>query len=121
MGNIRHLEHYLANIWDWSFLNDCFGATNIRVGDIDGFVERRGHFLYLEVKRLGSPIEKGQAISLNALARQKNSAVLVIWGPRNRPKFYKWWGEKYAVHPADEETIRKLVARWFEQVEADEH
>ena len=42
------------SLWDWSTLDGCFGNSKIRVGDIDGFVERRGRVLFIETKYPGS-------------------------------------------------------------------
>ncbi len=109
--NLRSVDTYLETLWDWSFLNDCFGHTRIRVTDIDGVVERNGHFLYIETKSPGASIPQGQALMFEALTRQPNSHVLIIWGEPNMPEKAQFWGK--AAFSADAAVIRSLVKRWF--------
>lgn len=110
MSNIRDKEAYINSLWDWSFLNDCFGATRIRVSDIDGAVERKGHLLFIETKLPGQEIPTGQALMFQAL-RDKGATVLVIWGHANRPEYARCW--PHDAMPATTESIRQFVRDWF--------
>lgn len=105
---IRNKDVYMGNLWDWGFLDDCFGGTRIRVTDLDGVVERKGHFLYLEAKSPGKDVPKGQQIMFNHLIAEKNKAVLVIWGKPNVPEMAQFWGCKPFV--ADSAKIQEVVA-----------
>jgi hypothetical protein len=69
------------------FFDDCF-AGNIRMGDIDGAVERNGHILWLEWKRGGvidsfEQQHRAQIILAKAFTRnsEKQSFVFVLGDP----------------------------------------
>ena len=109
--NIRNLDTYVANLWDWGFLNDCFGGTRIRVTDLDGLVERNGHFLFIEAKSNGKDIPLGQKLLFKALIASPQNRVLIIWGEPNKPQMAQFWGHE--PFTADEEKIRDVVKRWF--------
>lgn len=80
--NIRNELHYQNSFWDWSFLNDCFGDTKIRVSDLDGVIERKGNILILETKEPNVSIPYGQQLLFEAI--QKNGhTVIVAWGSVN--------------------------------------
>ena len=64
---IKNLEAFVENLWDWGFLDECFPGTRIRVTDIDGLVERNGHFLLIEAKSPGKDIPTGQRILFDRL------------------------------------------------------
>ena len=57
----------------------CFPGA-IAMADIDGFVEIRGRFLYLEWKSPGAPLHTAQRISYTSLSRTTNSIVILCWG-----------------------------------------
>ena len=101
----------MARLWDWGFLDECFGGTRIKVTDVDGLVERRGHFLLIEAKSIGAPIPKGQAIMFDALVEDPNWHVLIIWGDTNAPVEAMVWGNKQ--FEADEAKIQDVVRRWY--------
>jgi hypothetical protein len=111
---IRDEEDYLETVWDWGFLKPCFAGTNIEPTDIDGFVERNGNFLYIETKKPGIKIPLGQRIVFRRFTKS-GSAVLVIWGHRNKPEkaLLLFGKDKYKHDPANEETIIRIVSRWF--------
>lgn len=111
MSNIRNNENYANSFWDWSFLNDCFGTTGIRVSDLDGAVERKGHLLILETKLPGQNVPVGQSRMFDAL-RAQGASVLIIWGHRNQTEAVCWWPRK--VVPATNEHVRYFVRQWFE-------
>lgn len=66
MNNIRNMEKFIDAIVDWAPLNDAFRGA-VRISDIDGIVERRGHFAIFEQKSEGAPIPMGQNILLDQL------------------------------------------------------
>ena len=101
----------MACLWDWGFLDSCFDGTRIRITDVDGLVERREHFLLIEAKSSGAPIPQGQAILFNALIKNPNWHVLIIWGATNKPEDAQFWGRKK--FKADETKIQELVHRWY--------
>lgn len=82
--NIRSVASYMRGLWDWTFLNVCFAGTRIKVADVDGIVERRGHFLWLEAKpekRNGiHEVTDGQRYTHEALMRTGAFTVITVWG-----------------------------------------
>ena len=110
---IRNLDVYVSQLWDWGFLDSCFGGTKIRVSDLDGIVERNGYFLIIEAKSSGARIPTGQKIMFDKFAAMPKCAVLVVWGEPNKPEMMQLWGE-----PQREATIRDVqdvVTGWFER------
>ena len=53
-------------VFDWDFLKGCW-TGKIEPMDIDGLVERNGHFLLFETKDPHRTISKGQKIALARL------------------------------------------------------
>jgi hypothetical protein len=112
--NIRNPNTYQASFWDWTFLNECFAPTKIRVSDIDGIVERHGRFLWIETKAPGEIVETGQEIMHDAALATGKFSVLLIWGEPNDPIAYC-----LRVRQRDQEglggkaAILGVVRRWF--------
>jgi hypothetical protein len=80
--SINNPERFLAGVWDWKFLDKCFDGK-IKVSDLDGIVERRGHFFVLETKKKGVLIPGGQRIMFERMAKTGLITVIVIWGDKN--------------------------------------
>jgi hypothetical protein len=112
---IRNIDNFVDSLWDWGFLDDCFGGTRIKVSDLDGIVERHGNVLILETKSPGAPIPKGQEILFNTLTSQSGFTVLVIWGDANKPVEAQVWGRPRV--PADEKRIKDFVASWYKRAD----
>lgn len=119
---INSPEKYMANIWDWAILDGCFGITNIRPTDIDGFVERNGEFLMLETKQPRVPIPLGQQRTHQAWVK-KGGTVIIIWGLKDTPEKIQMFSP---YHPfpdgkvweqADIDILRKRVKNWYEWAE----
>lgn len=88
MANIRSIEEYTRSVWDWGWLNDCFKPTPIRVSDVDGIVERNGHFLFFEGKGIRPDGERvvvgvGQRILQDALFSTGRASIITLWGKTN--------------------------------------
>jgi len=72
--------YYIGEKWhDFTVLKGCFGDSRIMPTDIDGMVERNGHFLVIEFKPDGKSITTGQKIMLRRLSKLNEFTVLVIW------------------------------------------
>lgn len=122
--NIRN-EHAARNsLWDWTPLNECFRGTNIRVTDIDGFVERNGKFLVIETKKPKDEIPQGQSITFDALLKTGYFTVILVWGPRNVPQEIRVLtrDERKNKHylKADTDLLKKIVAEWFLYADAQQ-
>lgn len=127
----RNLKHrceidgcYLKTLWDWGWLNDCFGGSRIRPSDIDGVVEHKGRLLILEGKReglSGRVLSKGQRIMFEQVSGQLGALVLVLYGdPPRTPRYLCQWlpGGRYVDERqcgADE--VRAIVHRWYRWVD----
>ena len=101
-------------VFDWSWTQGCFGDTKITPMDIDGIVERHGHFIVFETKSVGVPVPKGQQITLDSLVKTKKFTVMIIWGKRE-PEEYK------IIHCNGEiengfgvDSARQRVKDWYE-------
>ena len=110
--NIRNMDDYLEQIWDWTFLNDCFGDTVIRVTDIDGLVERHGFFLMIETKKpTVTEIPRGQAIMFDHWRKDWRRSVLVIYGYPGAPERACIWPEDAVC--VSEAGIHQFVSDWY--------
>jgi|SRR3990172_10311647 len=111
---IHDKQIYMDKLWDWGFLDRCFEPTRIRLTDVDGIVERRGHFLLIEAKSPGKDVPTGQQIMFNHLSAIPNWTILVIWGEApDQPISCMIWGKEKQI--ASQDTIRQIVSRWFEE------
>ena len=112
--NIKHPE-LAGKIWDWQPFDDCFGGK-IRMGDIDGMVERNGYILLVETKHTGSEIPFGQMIMFNQLSKLPNFTVILIWGEINKPQQLQYVGQdkKQSVDIAG---VKKHFKDWYDKVD----
>lgn len=117
---INNPKAYMAGIWDWKILKGCFGMTNIEPTDIDGCIERNGHFLYLETKSPGARVSVGQQRTHEAWVA-KGDSVIIVWGETNAPQRLQVFSPKYPhgkiYENADLNKLRELVTAWFDLVD----
>ena len=112
---IRDMQKLIDSTWDWGFLKDCFGSTNIEPTDIDGFVERNGEFLVIETKLPNNKITTGQAIAFRAMVNIGRFAVILIWGKPGFPeRVVTITGKGEVEHDPSIEKIKELVSKWFQ-------
>jgi hypothetical protein len=109
---------FCAGLWDWGCLNGCFGDTKIKPTDVDGFVERKGKFLWLETKSPGVKIPYGQARTFKALVRTGLFVVFVIWGQTNKPQelLIMQKGKTAPKKQCDLVELRQKTSMWFDYV-----
>lgn len=115
---IENERAYLDGIWDWAILDGCFGDTKIKPTDIDGLVERNGHFLLLECKSSGVPVKMGQAMMLNRAIDTGFFTAMIVWGSQNQPEKLQILSSKDAllIDPCDLDAFRGYVSAWFQKV-----
>jgi hypothetical protein len=113
---IRNPKKFVESLWDWGFLDNCFGQTKIKVTDIDGIVERNGHFLVIEGKDEGVPIPYGQKRMFEVMHKTNLFTIIQVWGPANNPTHYKLMipGIEYKKVPCELKDIQRVVNQWFE-------
>lgn len=107
-------EEYAKKLWDWTPLNKCF-ERNIRVTDVDGFVEVNYHFLYLEGKSRNANLSGGQKIALERLAKLPQFTVVVFRGdPPDLHTVTEWEVlGKNKKHKGGFEEFSKFIHEWF--------
>lgn len=123
---IRDQAKKTESEWDYAFLEDCF-SRRIRPSDIDGIVERNGHFLVLEAKLPGGYVSEGQRIMLNELVRLPHRrhagrpafTVVVFWGKCPRKggagvQEMQVWGDDRGRQPATNDDLRAFCSMWNE-------
>lgn len=112
---INDPDAFLASLWDWGFLDQCFDGTNIRITDIDGFVERNNRFLILETKLPGVSIPWGQWIVFNRLRATGLFTIFVVWGHKNQPQKIQVITKQRVYEPTqcDLEAMIGYVKKWF--------
>lgn len=114
--NTSHPDcEYCKKLWDWAFLDDCF-ANNIRVTDIDGFVERNGHYLVIETKSPGVLIPVGQRRMFQWMQYSGSITVIIVWGRPQSPYSieinHPIKGTRI-VEPASITDLKEIVRGWF--------
>lgn len=113
---IQNKKAFMGALWDWGFLDSCFGNTRIRVSDLDGMVERKNRHLVIEGKGPGVPVKKGQEILFASLVK-KGFAIIVIWGnPDKVEQMSVWYPNELAPCPiraANNDDVKNVVRRWF--------
>jgi hypothetical protein len=118
MSNLRSRESYAAAAVDWEVLSGCFGETQIRPADIDGMVERNGHFLFLEGKPVGLVFGGGQKLALTRLSSQPKTYVIVFYGHPPEEEIARietaYQGEWTQQRSPSLSTLRHLCQRWYE-------
>lgn len=113
MTNIRSPESFEHSWWDWTQFNDCFSPTQIRITDVDGLVERHGHFLLIETKRPGVEVPRGQSILFDAIRKNPRWHILIIWGETDCPQSWQVWGKKKWSMTGTTKDLHALIRRWF--------
>jgi hypothetical protein len=120
--NIRNEENYINSFWDWTPMNDCFLTfdgdwTGIRIGDIDGEVERNGHFLQIETKQVGEIIPLGQIRRIRARVNQGDT-IIILYGEPNVPQEMELY-KPHQIHAVvidcagDIEIVKRIIRGWF--------
>lgn len=111
---IKNEKNFILNFWDWRFLDQAFDR-NIKVGDIDGFVEAAGNFLFLEGKRVDTPMPQGQSRALKRLATLPRIDVIIVEG--NPPCEVTGWvvlGNDPMIYRGNDKEFAAFVRIWFE-------
>lgn len=115
--SINDMDAFTGAVWDWKILKGCFGGA-ISPSDVDGFVERGGHFLYLEAKGPKATVKLGQEIAIKNRVRDGLSTVVVVWGDKEAPirlrVYYPAPFLQVVNHdPADLDTLREVCTKWY--------
>ena len=108
-------EAYVNSLWDWGCLDGCFGKTAIHPTDIDGLVERKGHFLFLETKGPGVSLPTGQLRMFRRLIENPRMTVFIVWGKAGDAERIRvlTCDLSRTYYTATTQTLRGLVRYWF--------
>ncbi len=113
---INNVHRYLQGVWDWGILDGCFGSSRIQPTDIDGFIERRGHKLFIETKAPGVelPDHDGQMIALRSLVND-GCSVMILWGQQNQPeKMRLLVGDCDRIEYVTLDRVRQIISQWYQ-------
>lgn len=120
-GRIRYPHLVDPGHWEWDWLAGCFGDGLISPTDVDGMVERRGHFLFIETKMPGAELPEGQRAALERLVSKLGpwARLMVLYGEKDQPTAAQIfrrgkWSEK---HAADIFRVREFARRWYEMAD----
>lgn len=118
---IHNLSRFTDSLWDWGCLDGCFGSSAAALTDVDGLLERHGHFLMVEAKGPRARLPLGQRIMFSRLAAPRSFEVLVVNGDPGHPETLQVlrdgdWGP---ARPCDLAGLRAAVADWWRRAEAD--
>jgi hypothetical protein len=110
---IENKAAFDASLWDWGILKGCFG-DKISPTDVDGLVERKGYFLLLEAKKVGTPLKYAQELlhrRLREIQPPNRFTTVVIWGHPGSPvEMQVNGGQKKPITLGD---FRDMCARWY--------
>ena len=110
-GYLRNRDAYRDAAQDWAILHGCFGGA-IRPSDIDGIIERKGHFLVLEKKPKGYEFRGGQKILFGQLAGLPKFTVVILRGDGQAVDSMQVWGQ--AEQACSLQHIRDFCQAWYE-------
>ncbi len=124
-SNIRNIEHFTKAFWQWAPYNGCFiskegQATGIRISDIDGHVERKGHFLWIETTRNES-ISFGQMRSIKRRVA-RGDTIVILQGAPNHPEFmtiYRPYEDHPRRYPCNQHRVEMFFRGWMLWAEAN--
>lgn len=117
-GENCYRDYVLPN---WGIFNQCFVPTKIRITDIDGAVERKGHFLFFEVKQNTKAIPMGQRILFEKLTEVSNRITVILLYVQGAGKDMNiresavFWKGKMTENwtPTTTEEMQNRVRKWF--------
>ena len=101
--------------------DDCFPGK-IGFGDVDGLIERRGNFLFIEWKEPGASLTTGQSITLKRLAAIPNFTVLMVEGDNAKMSVSKVTkitdSGVGSCWDTNLEGLKEIFKAWFKRVDA---
>ena len=120
-GKNCYIEKVMPN---WAVFNDCFPGTNIKVSDMDGVVEHKGHILFFEVKQNTKTIQYGQRLLFEKLTENADHITVILLYAQNVSEYMDI--QEYAVFSKGRmtedwtstttEKIKERVKNWFLRV-----
>lgn len=112
----KQLRHNPENS-RWDFLKGAFPVANVNPTDVDLAYTYRGQFLFMEGKRPGQRIPRGQHHFFDELDKFPEFTIIHFEGhqPDDVHRFTKWNSSVWI--PGDAWAVRALVAQWKDVVD----
>jgi len=115
--NCQNSCYMKTHMWDWAIFEGCF-PPRVSPSDIDGVIERNGHFLIIETKSADlDGIPRGQQITYEAFQRTGAVTILIMFGDRNAPSRAVAMlpsGEVRQYPTTDLAEMREVMTRWYQ-------
>ena len=119
---------YMKQLPNWAVFNECFEPTKIKITDLDGLVERKGHFLYFEVKQNKKDIPTGQQILFKQLTKNApHISVLLLYAHNvseemDIQEYAVFRGGKMTQNwkPTNTQEMKGFVRQWFQRANKSE-
>jgi len=108
---IKNLPANFDGPFDWLWMKGCFGDT-IMPMDIDGMVERNGHFFAFETKGVGCMVPPPQQWTINALIKTRFFTVMVIWGD-NAEDWTVYYHNGMSRSGNGKEDAKEILSSWY--------
>lgn len=124
-GSLRNPNAPTAARWDWGWLRDCFGSTNISLSDVDATIyaiERKASILWIEIKKPEEEVPYGQLRLLMAFSTKPQCCAIVLWGQQDAPRAVQWisHGDASDIQTTTREEIHEWIAAWFRRANRDD-
>jgi len=117
-GYIRNDNH--TGLTNWQVVIDALPGK-VGVSDIDGIIERKGHFLVMESKNELEKLPQGQAILLEQLSRIEKFTVLLVHMNTRDGHIFAYqkcvMGEWSQLYYVDNLTFSEKISQWFRVVD----
>lgn len=115
--NIRNPE-LRGVLWNWKPVTDLLPGR-CGASDIDGVIERKGNFLFIEAKSPGERMPLGQKIMLTKLAGVNPYAitVLVVCGDRTTGEIHSYQrvNSRNFEKPVDGKHFPAALQKWWKK------
>ena len=132
-SSIKHPEAFTRSpgaafdgLFDWEWTQGCFGGGKITPMDFDGVVERKGNFIIFETKDQGTPIPKGQLITLQKVHQLGVFTIMLIYGKSAPEQAQVWCPPDFKkglvmtdFKPIDTARARKFVSDWYDYADSN--
>ena len=113
---IENLELFISGRTALGYYDKVFDGCNAcALTDIDGTIERKGFFLFLELKASGASwsIPLGQKIYFDRLDKHEKMTVLFRWGDVGKTERIQIKGVHQYAEPCTEAMFVSLLKAWW--------
>ncbi len=112
---VKSLPAKYDGFFDWEFLNPIFPGK-IEITDVDGIVERHGHYILFETKAPMAMIPNGQRIMHDMMIKTGLFTIVHIWGDECE-EWKIYFHNGVAKEGNGKEDLYNIVDRWVKYAE----